>query len=71
MEMNLGVLLDPFFSLFHEVAAEVVEHNMELFAGMERHELIHEIKEFDAAFALSGLSGRAGCRKRAGQSRPR
>ena len=51
MEMNLGVLLDPFF-LFHEVAAEVVEHDMEFFAGMERHELIHEIKEFDPAFAL-------------------
>ena len=51
MEMNLGVLLGPFF-LFHEVAAEVVEHDMEFFAGMKRHELIHEIKEFDPAFAL-------------------
>ena len=48
--MNLGVLLGPFF-LFHEVTAEVVEHDMEFFAGMERHELIHEVKEFDAAFA--------------------
>ena len=50
MEMNLRVLLDPFF-LFHQVAAEVVEHDMEFFAGMQRHELIHEIKEFDPAFS--------------------
>ena len=49
--MNLGMLLGPFF-FFHEVTAEVVEHDMEFFAGMERHELIHEIKEFDPAFAL-------------------
>ena len=48
--MNLRVLLDPFF-LFHQVAAEVVEHDMEFFAGMQRHELIHEIKEFDPAFS--------------------
>ncbi len=48
--MNLRVLLGLFF-LFHEVAAEVVEHDMELFAGMEGHELIYEIKEIDPAFA--------------------
>jgi uncharacterized protein with von Willebrand factor type A (vWA) domain len=66
MEKSLGVLFDP-FSLFQEVAAEVVEYDMELFAGMERQELIREIKEFDAAFALivtgmdlagSGVQGR-------------
>ena len=69
--MNLGVLLGPFF-LFHEMAAEVVEHDMELFVGMEPHELIHEIKEFDPAFALimagMDLAGGdvQGCKKRSG-----
>ena len=54
--MNLRVLFGP-FSLFHEMAAEVVEHDIKLFVGMEPHELIHEIKEFDPAFA-TGLYSR-------------
>jgi hypothetical protein len=34
------------------VGAEIVEHDAEFFAGMECHQLIHEIKEFDPAFTL-------------------